>query len=120
MQGMISGAAGSAMAGPESALRDEEREARKELSNKGQAAAEIKSVAGKTFYKRGKAWVDGDYELSEDKASQRTLKIAYLSAEYFELVNKHPDIGRYLALGPDMTLSFGGTVYQIVSEPAQP
>ena len=39
---------------------------------------ETRTLAGKTFYLRGEAWVDGDYEMA-DKGSIKELNLGYLS-----------------------------------------
>lgn len=101
-------------AAPMEALRDAETEARKEVRERGQAAVETRSAGGKTFYLRAGTWVDADYELAEGKASP--VKIAYLSPEYFDLLARQPGLGRYLALGPDVTVFYQGTAYRIAAE----
>jgi len=98
---------------PMAALREAEDEARAELGARGLAAARTRAVAGKTFYLRSGTWVDGESELEEGKHPR--VKISYLGPEYFELLRRHPGLGRVLALGQNLTLLHQGTVYQIVA-----
>ncbi|MBI3553777.1 MAG: VWA domain-containing protein [Elusimicrobia bacterium] len=96
------------------AMKKAENEVRQELKDEGRSVAETKSVAGKTFYRRGSSWIDGDYELAENKSGLGMVKINYLSPEYFDLLHAHPELGRYLAVGSDLTVVFEGKAYQIV------
>ena len=73
-------------------------------------------MAGKTFYRRGETWVDGDCELREGGSAPKTVRIVYLSPEYFELVSRRPVLARYLALGSDLKVLDGGTLYEIAPQ----
>jgi Ca-activated chloride channel family protein len=114
----FSGSAGSqglAMGGGGSMamLRVAEAGTRDELAQQGTRTTETRTVAGKTFYRRGQTWVDGDYELREDGSEPKTVRIIYLSPEYFELVSRKPGMARYLALGSDLKVLDAGTLYEI-------
>lgn len=116
-KGMISGAAsnfdgGGAAAAPAMAFAMADKEARLEFKREGRSVAQTRSVAGKTFYLRDGLWTDGDYELLESKPAPK--KIVYLSAEYFELTHKNPELGRYLSVGSRVLLVHRGTAYEIV------
>ncbi len=95
------------------AMKKAEVQVRQDFKDEGRTVTDTRSVAGKTFYRRGSSWIDGEYELA-DKSSMTVTKVQYLSAEYFELVSAHPGLGRYLAVGSDLTVVFEGKAYQIV------
>lgn len=111
IQGMISGAANDLGGG--GALAVAEQEAKDDLRRSGIAVATTKVVAGKTFYQRGNAWHDGDYELADAAVKAKPVEIEYLSPAYFELLSAHPELRRYLSLGSEMTVLWKGTAYKI-------
>ena len=93
-------------------MADSERETRDELKAGGKRAVETRTLAGKTFYLRGEAWVDGDYEMA-DKGSIKELNLGYLSPEYFEVLGREPGLSRYLSLGKRLVILWQGTAYRI-------
>jgi len=101
-------------AAPEAALRAFDKKAREELRAEGKRDVETRTVGDKTFYRRGRTWVDADAE-SDEAASAAKRTVAARGAEYFELLAGHPELARWLALGDDVTILFRGTVYRIVS-----
>lgn len=68
----------------------------------------VKHVGRKTFYNTEEGWIDADHE-----KDSKTIKIKYLSDEYFELLNKHAEIGRYLSLGSNVTFVYEGKSYRV-------
>ena len=98
------------------ALAKGESEVRLELRAQGTRTTETRTVAGKTFYRRGETWVDGEYELRERGSEPKTVRIVYLSPEYFELVSRKPILARYLALGSDLKVLDNGTLYEIAPQ----
>ena len=68
----------------------------------------IKHVADKTFYRDGDKWIDSAYD-----GKAKTVKVTYFSDAYFALVAKHPTLGKYLALGKNVTVILGEKVYEI-------
>lgn len=105
---------GAASAAPSAAMALYEKEAREDLKQAGQAAVQTRTVGDKTFYKRGKSWVDADAESDEAAAAPKKTLTAR-GAEYFDLLARHPELARWLALGDDVTVLFRGTVYKVVS-----
>ena len=97
-----------------SVMKEAEKKTREEVAAKGQAEVQTKQVADKTFYLRGDRWIDGAAEAS-DKDSRR-VEVGYLSKEYFDLLARLPALSRYLSVGPNVTVSFGGVVYQVVEK----
>ena len=67
------------------------------------AARTIVQIADKTFYRKADGFlVDSLYD--EAKHKEKTVEVKAFSDEYFELLKKHPGIGRYLAEGKPMVL----------------
>ncbi len=75
-------------------------------------AEEYRYLKGKVFHLRDGRWVDSLY-----RPAAPTLDIAFLSENYFSIVEDAPDIGPYLALGPKVTVVRGGTAISIGAEP---
>ncbi len=67
-------------------------------------------VEGKTFYLINNCWVDSAIQ-NEDKETE----IEAFSEEYFELIQKSPEIGKYLSLGKNVKVLHNGRVLKIVS-----
>ncbi|MEX2214706.1 MAG: VIT domain-containing protein [Phycisphaeraceae bacterium] len=72
-------------------------------------------VAGRTFYFNGTAWIDS---LASDKALAdiKPVKVKFGSDEYFDLLVKHKDAGKWFALGTQVTLVLDGKVYEVTRE----
>jgi Ca-activated chloride channel family protein len=105
-------AAPAAPAAAAQAMAKAENEARDELKARGSVAVERRSVADKTFYKRGEEWVDSDAE-GAVAAPERTVTVGYLSPEYFTLLADKPELGRYFAVGAPLTLLRDGVLYKV-------
>ncbi|MHC4252142.1 MAG: VWA domain-containing protein, partial [Planctomycetota bacterium] len=73
------------------------------------ARGQVKHLEDKTFYLRDGIWWDS----TVDTDAERT-KVKYLSAEYFELSRKSPEVGKYLALGERVVFVLDGKTYEIV------
>ena len=69
----------------------------------------IRAVGPKTFYQDGEAWVDAEYQ-----AGGKVKEIKYQGDEYFALVKQHPGLGRYLAVGRQVTVVWEGESYRVV------
>lgn len=90
-----------------------ENEAKDEMRARGERVAQTRQAGGKTFYLRGGVWTDGAVE-AEAAAPKKTVAVKALSEEYFALLAKEPGLGRFFALGGDVTVLYGGTVYKVV------
>jgi hypothetical protein len=71
--------------------------------------AEIKVVATKTFVLRSGVWTDTTY----DPERTRVTRVQFGSTAYFDLLAKHPEWGKYLALGQEVIAVADGVAYQI-------
>jgi len=67
----------------------------------------VKTIAGKTFALQGDTWVDAAYV--EGMAEEQ---VALGCARYTELLQMHPEWGRWLALGLDVVIVHQGSAYR--------
>lgn len=67
-------------------------------------------VRGRAFYYTGKYWIDSTIT---DKPDEKRKEIEFGSDEYFDLLKEHPDASAWLALGQQVQLRLGNTVYVI-------
>lgn len=72
----------------------------------------IQTVGGKTFILQNGVWTDTTYE--PDNMTLET--ITFLSDAYFDLLDRFPQAGQYLALGDQVIVVLEGTAYQIQPE----
>jgi hypothetical protein len=75
---------------------------------RGLTMPEMKEVAGKTFYLIDETWID-----SQVKNKEITLTLEAWSDEYFALLKKHPQLGRYFSLGEKVIVDFDGRVIEV-------
>ena len=68
-------------------------------------------VSGKIFIKRGGSWVD-----AEHKNETPTVVLQYATDEYFALLAKYPELGKYFALGLNVIVYYNNTLYQVQEE----
>lgn len=69
--------------------------------NSQNLVANTRNVNGRAFYQQGTNWVDSHLtKKSNQKLDQ--VKVKYGSKEYFELLNKDPEIANYLAIGQNV------------------
>ncbi|MFQ5512264.1 MAG: VIT domain-containing protein [Candidatus Krumholzibacteriia bacterium] len=68
----------------------------------------VRFIAGKTFYQQGGVWLDAEYE-----DGMKTVAVKFLTDDYFKLIEKHPELARYLSLGSDVTCVLGGVAYVV-------
>jgi len=68
----------------------------------------IRYVGEKTFYLKDGVWIDSAF-----KPGRKVFRIRYLSSEYFDLLKKYPELGKFLAIGENVTLVFKGKIYEI-------
>ncbi len=90
------------------------READAMKEGRGGESKAAKRIGDKTFYFSGGAWRDADW-----KEGLETLKVEYLSDEYFKLAQDKPEIAKFLAVGEAVIVVFDGKVYEISVTPAK-
>lgn len=74
----------------------------------------VTAVADRAFVWRDGVWTDTTF----DPSRMNTRQLSFGSAEFFELLAKHPQAGRYFALGERVIVVLDGQAYE--STPAEP
>jgi Ca-activated chloride channel homolog len=75
-------------------------------------AEKVRRVADRVFYlKEDGFYYDGDFD---EKDRAKIVEVKYFSDEYFGLLGKHKEIGKYLAARLKMVLCIDGKVYRIL------
>ncbi len=75
----------------------------------------IQSVGDKTFLLQDGVWTDTTF----DPDTMETQKVAFLSDEYFALLDDKPEIAQYLAVGDQVIVVLDDTAYQITVDETQ-
>jgi Ca-activated chloride channel homolog len=74
------------------------------------AGRRIRNIGDRTFYQKGKQWIDSRYKPDEKLPR---IQIAPYSDAYFELVRRQPKLRQYLSLGEEIILRLQKAVLQI-------
>lgn len=70
------------------------------------------AVNGQAFYLNDGVWSDARLQAADaSKLPQRA--VAFASADYYKLLDGHPDAAGWLALGPQVDVVIDGTVYNV-------
>jgi Ca-activated chloride channel family protein len=77
------------------------------------AGERVRQVEERVFYLQGSRWTDS--ALTEGRAAESpdARRIKYLSDEYFQLAAAEPGIGKFLAIGPEVTFLWNGRVIAV-------
>ena len=79
--------------------------------DKEEAAERIQSAGRRTFYQRGKRWVDGSLTKEQEA---KAIAVKRYSKEYFELVKQADnEEGKYLAIDGPLLVEIKGQAYAI-------
>lgn len=97
---------------PTMADDDEAEEQDGTIGGPGQTSNPMSIVGDKTFIRINHVWTDTAY----DTDAMTTEKVLFLSDEYFALLDEHPELGPYLALGDRVIVVVDGAAYEIVPE----
>ena len=81
-------------------------------SGKGGVRSSVEHVGGGTFYFVEGRWIDVEYD-----GKAETRKVELFSDAYFDLIAKHPEVGRILALGERVVFRVDGVWYE--TQPAE-
>ena len=73
-------------------------------------AQQARVVKGRAFYQNGATWTDAT---AQSKKDLKNKQLAFNSDEYFALLAQHPDAAEWLALGNEVDVVLGDTLYQI-------
>jgi len=69
----------------------------------------VRYIAGKTFYRRGKTWVESELDETE---RQQAISVERFGEQYFELIRKHgPRLAKYLAIDEPITVVIDSQAY---------
>jgi len=80
-------------------------------------AQQSRVINSRAFFLNGNQWTDSR---TQNAKVDSHIKVVFGSADYFDLLKKHPDAGQYLALGNNVTVELDGKVYDIVEEETAP
>lgn len=73
-------------------------------------AQQSRFVGGRTFFQNGSQWTDSEVQ---KLPNAKRVRLQFDSAEYFELLRKHPKAVAWLSLGRNVQFVLGDTVYEI-------
>ena len=71
----------------------------------------LKTVGTRTFIRQDGVWVDTAF----DPQKMKTLKVSFLSEDYFSLANSNPALAAALALGQQVIVVIDDNVYEIIA-----
>jgi Ca-activated chloride channel family protein len=78
------------------------------MGEEARAITNAKQVGVQTFFQSGSNWIHSDL-----KKDSFDMEIRRFSDAYFQLIEKDPSLGRYLAVGDEIRLQIGSQVVQI-------
>jgi Ca-activated chloride channel family protein len=91
------------------AARRQQETAQMEVNS---APAVVRTVAGKTFYRIGGIWTDGEFK-PDARLPETTVKFG--SNEYFALIKSKSGLAEFFALGEQVIAVFDGRVYRVTA-----
>lgn len=80
-----------------------------------EVASQVRVAGTHTFVLVDGVWTDTAF----DPGKMTTLKVPFLSADYFNLAKASPELAAALALGEQVIVLYGGKAYEVVAEGAQ-
>ena len=81
------------------------------------AAGQVRIVGTQAFVLQDGVWVDTSYDPQTMQAGAAgPVKVAFLSKDYFALLQARPELAGAFALGPQVIALAGGTAYQVVDD----
>ncbi|MBX3082592.1 MAG: VWA domain-containing protein [Anaerolineae bacterium] len=80
-----------------------------EEKGSGRSNEPIKQVNDRTFFLRAGVWIDALY----DPNTMQKVSIDFLSDAYFKLLDEHPEIKDYLAIGDKVIVVVGNVAYEV-------
>ncbi|MBC8349304.1 MAG: hypothetical protein H8E24_11905 [Verrucomicrobia bacterium] len=78
-----------------------------EGKGRGRLMFENRIIDGKTFHLAGNLWIDDD---ARDDSDKTIHELKFASKEYFDFLEKHPEVIPWLSLGPDVDVIHQGKV----------
>lgn len=80
-----------------------------------EAVGRVKAVGARTFLFTEDKWVDTAF----DPQAMQPVQVAFLSEDYFRLVQAYPDLAAAFALGSQVIAIADGVSYEVVAEGSQ-
>lgn len=77
----------------------------------GEAGGVVRALGARTFVYRQGVWMDTAF----DPEQMQTVKVAFLSEEYFSLARSDPDLAAAFALGTSVIALYDGVAYEVVA-----
>jgi Ca-activated chloride channel family protein len=74
-------------------------------------AQQVKNILGRAFYNNGAGWID--VTVQKQKPDVRKNRVQFASAEYFDLLKKHPSAAQFMSLGRNVSFVMNSEVYEI-------
>ncbi|MDX2161640.1 MAG: VIT domain-containing protein [bacterium] len=71
----------------------------------------LQTIGDKTFILQGAVWTDTTFQPD----TMQTVKVVFLSDDYFALLDQVPALGEYLAIGEQVIVVWDGTAYEITT-----
>ncbi len=68
-------------------------------------------IAGKSFYQKGKEWVDSEVQ---SLAKTQAIEVKFGSDKYFELLKQSNEVAQWLSVGEELQVVIGDKLYKIV------
>jgi Ca-activated chloride channel family protein len=81
-----------------------------------EAAHSVRIVGARTFVFNGSVWTDTAF----DPEKMETVRVAFLTDEYFSLANSRPELAAAFALGQSVIAISDGIAYEVVAEGESP
>jgi len=75
-----------------------------------QYTQQSKFVNGRSFFQNGKQWVD-----TTAQNLTKRQRVQFNSEDYYALLQKHPEAAPWLALGQNVQVALGDTVYEVTN-----
>ncbi len=76
-------------------------------------AQQVRRINGRTFYQNGTVWNDST---GQGRLELKERRIVFNSDDYFQLLRDHIEVAAWLALGTEVDVVVGDTLYQVREE----
>ena len=74
-------------------------------NGRGRLMSENRIIGGKTFHRAGDLWIDDE---ARDDSDKKIEELKFASKEYFDFLEKHPEVIHWLSLGSDVDVLHQG------------
>jgi len=110
MQAMPTAAPSGQEAVQKAAIQGGMEQANEVAAPPAEAANVVRSLGNRTFVFSNRTWVDTAF----DPQTMQTVKVAFLSDDYFALVAARPELGDAFALGSQVIAISDGVAYEVL------